>query len=68
MVADRPPTRENRSLTCGFSHSRVAPGMPGPTLSCPAGTGKHRPTTAGCAEYVPKFGEMLRVTRYEHRT
>ncbi len=60
MVADRPPTRENRSVTCGFSHSRVAPGMSGATLSCPAGTGKHRPTTAGCAEYVPKFGEMLR--------
>ena len=68
MVADCPPTRENRSLTCGFFNIRVAPGMPGATQSCPAGTGKHRPTTAGCAEYVPKFGEMLRVPRYGHWT
>jgi len=38
MVADRSPTRENPSLTCGFSHSR--PGGAGHTwrnLSCPAG-------------------------------
>jgi hypothetical protein len=33
MVADRLPTRENPSLTCGFSHGWVAPGMPGATLS-----------------------------------
>ena len=30
--------------------------MPGGVLCCPASTGKHRLTTAGCAEYVLKFG------------
>ena len=29
--------------------------MPGGVLCCPAGTGKHRPTTVSCAEYVLKF-------------
>jgi len=28
MVADSAPTRENPSFTCGFSHNRVAPGIP----------------------------------------
>ena len=31
--------------------------MPGATLSCPAGNGKHWLATAVCAEYVLKFRE-----------
>ena len=46
VVADRPPSRENRWFTCGFSHAWVAPSMTGTTLSYPAGTGKHRQITA----------------------
>jgi hypothetical protein len=54
MVADPPAELLNQWLTCGFLHCRTMPGMPGAVLSCPADTGKHRLTTAGCAEYVPK--------------
>jgi hypothetical protein len=35
--------------------------LPGGVLCCPAGTGKHRPTTASCAEYVPKIGLTVAV-------
>jgi len=62
MVADWPPTRENMWLTCGFSHGPVERGMPGPTLSCPAGTGLQRlavPNTCrrlGCRIHAPDGG------------
>lgn len=46
MVADRPPVRENRPFTSRFFPSRTVPAPPGAALGCPAGTGKHRLTTA----------------------
>ena len=39
MLADHPPTRENRSPTCGFSYCQAAPKVPSAALGCPAGTG-----------------------------
>jgi hypothetical protein len=48
-------TGPRKTFTCGFSPSRSLPGWRGPVLS---GTGKHRPTTPGCPEYVPKFGML----------
>src|SRR5712691_12628647 len=64
MVAD-PPARPRKPV----AHLRILPfawgcqGMPGGVRCCPAGTGKHRPTTVGCAEYVPKIG-MLGISRW----
>jgi hypothetical protein len=55
MVADSPPTRENPSLSCGFSHSRPGgaghawhnPELSGWRWEAPVGSGRQ-------CEYVPK--------------
>lgn len=72
MVADHPATRENCLFTCGFSYSRIVPGLPGTTLSCPADTGKHRPATAGCPEWSRRPDTVhaptdAAVVRHRHR-
>ncbi len=52
-AADPLPSRGNESLTCGVSHYRACPGMPGRILRYPAGAGRQLPGVRGSGGSAP---------------